>query len=279
MKIIVTENQLKKIVLNEDVLGIINRDDIKLNDIWYGLDKLRYGDMQSTNNSPLKQVQKRLLNYNKELKDYGEDIGFSADNDFGPSTAKMIGKLFGKTYKDLESVSIGPLTLSKLGFKKPTNLSVDEFIVAITLAMEYSKESEVDIKAIANVIANRNAAGRGNVVDVVLDSSQFSGWNKFQPVTINMKTIKKALRKGRYHNRNSWNLAIKYAKLLLSGANFSDNTEGATHYYNPTNPDVLKNPPKWGKKYDTWIPHPPKGLKHIFGRDGTSNWSKKFKGR
>jgi hypothetical protein len=279
MKIIVTENQLKKIVLKEDILGIINRDDIKLNDIWYGLDKLRYGDMQSANNSPLKQVQKRLLNYNEELKEYGADIGFKADNDFGPSTAKMIGKLFGKTYKDLKSVSIGPLTLSKLGFKKPTNLSVDEFIVAITLAMEYSKESEVDIKAIANVIANRKAAGRGNVVDVVLDSSQFSGWNKFQPVTSNMKTIKKALRKDRYHNRDSWDLAIKYAKLLLSGANFPDNTEGATHYYNPTNPDVLKNPPEWGKESDTWIPHPPKGLKHIFGRDGKSNWSKKFKGR
>jgi len=175
MKIIVTENQLKKIVLKEDILGIINRDDIKLNDIWYSLDKLKYGDMQSANNSPLKQVQKRLLNYNEELKEYGEDIGFKADNDFGPSTAKMIGKLFGVTFKDLSTVEIGPKTLTKLGFKKPTNLSVDEFIVAITLAMEYRKESEVDIKAIANVIANRNAAGRGNVVDVVLDSSQFSG--------------------------------------------------------------------------------------------------------
>lgn len=279
MKIIVTENQLKKIVLKEDILGIINRDDIKLNDIWYSLDKLKYGDMQSANNSPLKQVQKRLLNYNEELKEYGEDIGFKADNDFGPSTAKMIGKLFGVTFKDLSTVEIGPKTLTKLGFKKPTNLSVDEFIVAITLAMEYRKESEVDIKAIANVIANRNAAGRGNVVDVVLDSSQFSGWNKYQPVTSNMKTIKKVLRTGKYHNRDSWDLAIKYAKLLLSGANFSDNTKGATHYYNPTNPDVLKNPPEWGKESDTWIPHPPKGLKHIFGRDGESNWAKNFKGR
>ena len=92
------------------------------------------------------------------------------------------------------------------------------------------------------------------------------------------KTIKNIMKNrpknDRYQNRDSWDLAVKYAKLLSKDGNFSDNTKGATHYYNPN-----KIEPDWGQKRKTWISHPPKGLDHIFGRDTTTKWSKNFKGR
>lgn len=275
MKVYLTEKQLKKLVINEETLGNIQKDYVSLNDIWYGFDKLYHGDFQSSDDGPLHLVQQKLF---KKFPEYAEEIGFYPDKDFGDRTSKMIGKLFGLKFKDLSSVSIGPKTLEKLGFKKPDSLTLEELILAINFVMEESENKESDIKGIANVILNRSKAGRGSVVDVVLEPQQFSGWNKHQPVKRDSKTIRNIMKNrpkdDRYQNRKSWDLAVKYAKLLSKGGNFDDNTKGATHYYNPN-----KIEPPWGQKTKTWIPHPPKGLDHIFGRDATTKWSKNFKGR
>ena len=275
MKVYLTEKQLKKLVINEETLGNIQKDYVSLNDIWYGFDKLYHGDFQSSDDGPLHLVQQKLF---KKFPEYAEEIGFYPDKDFGDRTSKMIGKLFGLKFKDLSSVSIGPKTLEKLGFKKPDSLTLEELILAINFVMEESENKESDIKGIANVILNRSKAGRGSVVDVVLEPQQFSGWNKHQPVKRDSKTIRNIMKNrpkdDRYQNRKSWDLAVKYAKLLSKGGNFDDNTKGATHYYNPN-----KVEPPWGQKSKTWIPHPPTGLDHIFGRDATTKWSKNFKGR
>lgn len=275
MKVYLTEKQLEKLIINEETLGDIQKDYISLNDIWYGFDKLYHGDFQSTNDGPLHLVQQKL---EEKFPKYAKEIGFYPDKDFGDRTSKMIGKLFDVKFNDLSSVSIGPKTLSKLGFKKPDSLTLEELILAINFVMEESENKESDIKGIANVILNRSKAGRGSVVDVVLEPQQFSGWNKHQPVKRDSKTIRNIMKNrpknDRYQNRNSWDLAVKYAKLLSKGGNISDNTKGATHYYNPN-----KVEPPWGQKSKTWIPHPPKGLDHIFGRDTTTKWSKNFNGR
>ena len=193
----------------------------------------------------------------------------------------MIGKLFGLKFKDLSSVSIGPITLEKLGFKKPDSLTLDELIVALTLVMEQAKPNESEIKGIANVIANRQSIGNhgSSMVDVVLKQSQFSEWNDFQPVSRDKETIRNIMKNrpkdDRYQNRDSWDLAVKYAKLLSQGGNFVDNTGGSTHYYNPD-----KVSPSWGpeKSPKTW-----KFIKtignHNFGRDGSTSHYKNFKGR
>jgi hypothetical protein len=275
MKVYLTEKQLKNLILKEESMGNIQKDYVSLNDIWYGFDKLRHGDFQSTNDGVLNLVQQKL---HKKFPKYAKEIGFYPDKDFGDRTAKMIGKLFGVTFKDLSTVEIGPKTLTKLGFKKPESLTLDELILAINFVMEESENKESDIKGIANVILNRSKAGRGSVVDVVLEPSQFSGWNKHQTVSRDKETIRNIMinrpKEDRYQNRNSWKLAVKYAKLLSQGGNITDNTKGATHYYNPD-----KVEPNWGQKSKTWVSHPPKGIDHIFGRDTTTKWSKNFGGR
>ena len=74
----------------------------------------------------------------------------------------MVGALFGKKIDNPKSVEIGPVTLTKLGFKKPPTLPLNVKIVAMTLSMEkYNNEPE-EIKAIANIIANRSKSGRGS---------------------------------------------------------------------------------------------------------------------
>ena len=270
MKILIREEQFIKL-LNEDTVGLINRDDITLNDLWYGFETFKHGYMQSQDNSPLLQIQQKL--YDK-FPEYAEEIKFKPDNDFGDKTSKMVGKLYDTNFKDLSSVEIGSNVLSKLGFKNPPTLSLSTKILAMTLAMEkYSNDIE-EIQAIANIIANRSSAGRGSVIDVALKNKQFSGWNEYQPVKKNEEYINNIMREKRYMNRPSWDTAVKYAKLLLGGSNFEDNTKGATHYYNPT-----KVNPSWGKNSKYWISHGPEGLDHEFGRDTKSNWAKDFKGR
>ena len=49
MKVYLTEKQLKNLILKEESMGNIQKDYVSLNDIWYGFDKLRHGDFQSTN--------------------------------------------------------------------------------------------------------------------------------------------------------------------------------------------------------------------------------------
>lgn len=275
MRVYLTEKQLKKLIITEKTSGKVDKTYVSLKDIWYGFDTLKHGDYQTNDLGPLNLVQQKL--YDKFPK-FAEEIGFYPDKDFGDRTSKMIGKLFGIKFKDLSTVSIGPKTLGKLGFKKPPTLSLNELILAINFVMEESEKKESDIKGIANVILNRSKAGRGSVVDVVLEPSQFSGWNKHQPVSRDNETMKSIMMNrpndDRYQNRKSWELAVKYAKLLLGGGNISDNTKGATHYYNPN-----KVEPPWGQNTKTWIAHPPKGLDHIFGRDTTTSWSKNFTGR
>tara|TARA_R110000824_G_C15052118_1_gene661558 strand:- start:86 stop:904 length:819 start_codon:yes stop_codon:yes gene_type:complete len=270
MKILIREEQFIKL-LNEDISGLVNRDYITFNDIWYGYEKFKHGDMQSQPNSPLLVIQEKLY---KKFPEYAEEINFTPDNDFGDKTSKMIGKLFDTEFKDLTSVKIGPNVLSKLGFEKPPTLSLPTKILAMTLSMEKYSNDIKEIQAIANIIANRSSAGRGTLLNVVLKNKQFSGWNEYQPVKVDDSSINNIMREKRYMNRPSWDTAVKYAKLLLNGSNFEDNTNGATHYYNPD-----KVNPSWGKNSKYWISHGPDGLDHKFGRDTKSNWSKEFKGR
>lgn len=278
MKVKITENQLKKLIINEETLGRVQKDYVSLNDIWYEFDKLSHGDFQSTEDGPLNLVQQKLY---KKFPEYSEEIGFHPDKDFGDKTSKMIGKLFGLEFKDLSSVSIGPKTLEKLGFKKPVSLTLDELIVALNLVMEQSKANEDEIKGIANVIANRQSIGNhgSSMVDVVLKPSQFSEWNRYQPVSRDKETIRNIMinrpNNDRYQNRDSWDLAVKYAKILSKGGNFEDNTNGSTHYYNPN-----KVSPSWGaeKSPKTWKLVKTIG-NHNFGIDGSTTHYKNFKGR
>ena len=118
MKILIREEQFIKL-LNEDTVGLINRDDITLNDLWYGFETFKHGYMQSQDNSPLLQIQQKL--YDK-FPEYAEEIKFKPDNDFGDKTSKMVGKLYDTNFKDLSKrtglkIEYAPTT-HKAGLKK-----------------------------------------------------------------------------------------------------------------------------------------------------------------
>ena len=265
MKIIITENQLERIILNENKY---TKSNVTFNDIWYCNKMVKCYENQDGDKSPLYLVQQRLieeLNKTPNTKKWVIDNNFTADKSFGPTTAKAIGMYYTNGKKEFECpVNIGRKLLTKLGFESPEELTEDEKILAITLTMEMSRDKEKEIKAISNIIANRVYIRNMTPVDVVLESSQFSGWNDYKGVGINT-----VLCKERSYEDDSWETAIKYAKLLLSGANFSDNTNGATHYYNPS---VII--PSWGVGNDSWVSHE-LGLIHEFGRDTDTRWAKK----
>ncbi len=268
MKIIITENQLKKILLNENTY---TKSNVTFNDIWFCNKVVKCDENQDRGDSPLYLVQKRLieeLNKNTKTKKWVKDNNFKPDKSFGPTTAKAIGMYYTNGEREFECpVNIGPKLLKKLGFEPPEELTEDEKILAVTLTMEMSTDNEKEIKAISNVIANRSYIRNMTPVEVVLESFQFSGWNQYEGVNVDTVMCKE-----RSYNKKSWKTALKYAKLLSSGTNFSDNTNGATHYYNPNNPDVIKNPPNWGEESKTWVPHIK--LIHSYGRDTTTKWGK-----
>ena len=270
MKIIITENQLEKLILLENTY---TNSDITFNDIWYCNKQLKCYDKQLSDNSPLYLVQKRLLeelNKNSNTKKWVTDNNFTTDKSFGPTTAKAIGMYYTNGDRVFECpVNIGPKLLTKLGFEPPEELTEDEKILAVTLTMEMSSYDENEIKAISNVIANRSYIRNKSVVDIVKSCNkknicQFSGWNDYKGEDVDTVICEE-----RSYEDDSWETAVKYAKLLLSGANFSDNTDGATHYYNP----AVIIPPWGGEDNPNWVSHE-LGLIHEFGREIKTSWAK-----
>lgn len=292
MKILMTENQFIRLILTEE--GAINRDGVTLYDIWNGYTTFKHGDMQSNVDSPLIQIQNRLIELLPStelgkkwlLSLKKENKSFKSDNDFGDKTAIAVSIIVnGKIPNNPKTIQIGPNTLSKIGFEKPEMLTLDEKIVAITLVMEKSSPDEDEIKAIANVIRNRNKAGRGSIIDIVLKCKtqycQFSGWNDYNSLDKKDKeVIDRIMKEKRYMNKPSWDIAVKYAKLLLNNGNFGDNTDGATHYFNDYGKE--ENKPYWAKTINKktnklcWVPHElNKDFEHTFGRDTCTTWAKK----
>lgn len=214
-------------------------------DLWSGK-KLRYGDEQRANNSPLRSVQRALM---KRFPEYSKQNKMAATGYFGPKTAVLIGMLWGQTFSSYDNVEIGKGTLSKLGFKPQsatTNTSSQGNsaainIIATTLVLEAGGEGNRGMQAVANVLNNR-AKKRGTTpAQEAIRKKQFSMWNAFHSGT---EEISDVIAKAKKHPK--WKLAVDYAKRIAS---LSDITGGATHYYNPNHSDVkdkIKNPKWWG---------------------------------
>jgi hypothetical protein len=256
---------------------------ITLIDIWRGYETLNYGEYQLNNDSVLKQVQNRLIEIlNTSNPKWVKSNGFKADNDFGSKTSRALGLVVtGKEFINHNEVSIGPNTLTKLGFKKPVTYSNNIKILATTLSVESGPNStNKEVDAIANVIVNRKKARnryakkrgeskRFSVIDITIDSSQFSLWNAYQN-SDKLKMINAVMKRRRPENNTNWNYCVGVAKKMLSVSSIKDVTSGATHYYNSKckGCDV----PPWGEgKY--WVEHKI-GLIHTFGRDTKTNWAK-----
>ncbi len=233
-------------------------------DLWSGK-KLRYGNTQTANNSPLRTIQRALM---KRFPEYSKKNKMAATGLFGPKTAVLIGMLWGQTYSSYDNVEIGKGTLSKLGFKpqsvkttsssKGNSAAVNK--IATTLVLEAGGEGNRGMQAVANVLNNR-ATKRGTTpAQEALRPYQFSMWNDFNAGSENVSDV---ISKAKSHPK--WKTAVDYAKRIAS---LPDVTNGATHYYNPN-----KVNPKWGEDSTTWVPHKDIG-NHKFGRDTTVSWAR-----
>ena len=250
-------------------------------DLWRGYETLNYGDMQ-LGESPLYLVQNRLikkLKSKESTKNWPAKNKFTADNDFGPTTARALGLvLTGSEFKNPSNVKIGRNTLTKLGFKPLPNYSTNIKILATTLSVESGPDSsKKEIIAIANIIKNRKKARnqynidrgskrRFSVIDIVIDPSQFSLWNAYQNLS-RKEMVDKVMERRRPENNSNWEYSVYVANKLLSGSSLTDITKGATHYYNPK---IVT--PSWAKK-KSWVNHN-LDLIHVFGRDTLTNWAK-----
>ena len=118
------------------------------------------------------------------------------------------------------------------GTSRVTSLT-DVQLLAATLMAEAGNQGVAGEQAVGNVILNRIKTGRGpgsTISTVILAQSQFSCWNGVDPTT--------------YFNNNAntpaMQQALSVAKQLINGQ-VSDNTNGATSYYNPAIAS-----PSWG---------------------------------
>lgn len=229
-------------------------------DLWKGK-RLRFGDSQTANNSPLRSVQQALI---KRFPEYAKQKKMAATGYFGPKTAEMIGMLWGEKYTSFDDVEIGVNTLKKLGFKPNNNVNKNSNaainIIATTLVLEAGGEGDKGILAIANVLHNR-AKKRGTTpAQEALRHYQFSMWNAYNDKT---EKVSDVIARAKVHPK--WKLAVDYAKRIDS---LPDITKGATHYYNPH-----KVNPSWGEDSKTWVHHKDIG-NHKFGRDTTVSWAR-----
>lgn len=246
--------------------------EITLTDIWRGYDVLKFGTRQVSPSSALKQIQKKILiklNGNPKNKEWAITNKYNVDGDFGKLTGSALGLvLTGKPFSDPSNLSIGPNTLKKLGFLEPPIHSLDVQLMATTLVVESGKGGKNEIKAIANVIANRVTARRKySAIQVILEQSQFSLWNPYKRDSKDT-LAKSAMKYWRPENKKYWQYAVDMSKAILNGGKFEDNTRGATHYFNKA---IVF--PKWAK-VPTWKKHET-GLIHTFGRDTSISWAKK----
>ena len=244
--------------------------ELTIADIFRGYGTLSYSDTQTSPNSAIKQIQNKIiskLSENDKTKKWIVDHKYKADNSFGKNTADALGLVLNKSFKDPTTLKIGPKTLALLGFKEPEKYSTDITLVALTLSVETGESGEEEMKAIANVIANRSFIRKMTILDVILRDSQFSLWNPYQGKS-NEDMVSSALKYWRPENSTTWPNAVKYAKLLINKSKFVDNTNGATHYYNPK---VVV--PHWAKA-TTWKSHN-LSFVHDFGRETSTHWAKK----
>lgn len=243
-----------------------------LTDIWRGYEVLKFGARQVSQKSAIKQIQKKILdrlNSNPKHKDWAIKNAYKVDGDFGKKTADALGLILtGKPFSNPKNLSIGPNTLKKLGFLEPPRQTLDVGLLATTLVIEAGKGGKNEIKAVANVIANRVVARKKySPIQIILEKNQFSLWNPY-PRNSKDKLLDSCMRYRRPENKKYWQYSVEMAKVILNKKKFEDNTRGATHYFNK---NIVF--PRWAK-VPTWKKHET-NLIHTFGRDTSISWAKK----
>ena len=276
MKIIITENQLKRLILESNSPCPENKKEdtlITINDLKNGK-TIKKGYCNSNEDSAVVYIQSRLKELDK--LNWSGKLGY-----FGNKTVDALCDFLGYTSCP-DTMEYGIKTIKALEEGKKTkkslfdNLSEEDKDVVTTLIAEAGGEDNPyeGMQAVANIIKNR------------INSREFSKYKTPQEQVINNKydfscwndyTVKKSKTKEEVYKM--WNVkehkqlknAIEITKNIYS---LSDITDGATHYYNPKKTGGF--PKNWKKKkkyksnknyiwYEEWEPIKKIG-NHNFGK-------------
>ena len=265
MKIIITENQLKKLIEPKTpCLNNKEEDDlITVDDMIKKEKKIGLGYCNGSNSSAIVFAQKKLKSLG--FLNWDGDLGY-----FGNLTLKSLCKFLG--YEECEgTIQIGKETIAKLKNDEGTakslfnKLNNTEKVLVSTLIGEAGGE-DIPYKgmlAVANVLKNRGKINHENRGDTpykqALNPSQYSMWNTYNSGKKKMEEIYKL-----YENHDEMKNAIKIVNNINS---IKDITGGSTHYYNSkkTGGFPWKKVIPYGRKTKIW-----KELKkigsHTFGK-------------
>ena len=229
MKIIITELQLKKLIMESDnpcpsdtkISDLITLDDVKNGTI------LTKGYCNNSSNSAIVKIQQMLKK--KSLLDPSSPEGY-----YGNKTKNAIIDLFKPktvTGEKIEPKTVAELEKSEDKKEKTTKtpedlfnkLTYDQKVLVCTLLGEAGGEQNPkrDMTAVANVLKNRakeNHMNKGDMVGQALAPYQFSMWNGKK-----VETVFNELKK-----HSQMQTAIDIVKNIDS---LSDNTGGALFYY------------------------------------------------
>jgi len=215
--------------------------------IWDGI-VLPYGVRDTVSNGVVRQIQTALV---KTLEQMGKPT-FKPDGSFGPTTANGIATVMGITLSNPKTLTIGPNTLTTLGFKQPESVTDEVLIVAAVLAGEAKITDETAIRSVGNAIINRSIAKNKTILQTVTGKEPggaytFSVWYDAPRGESLINRVKQFVKERNFKGSTSlpyWNNVIKIAKQVVSRT-LKDNTNGSTHYFTGARPywaDTKKNP-------------------------------------
>ena len=218
-----------------------------LEQIWDG-QVLPYGAKDTVINGVVTQIQTQLI---KKLKQLGKQT-FQPNGVFGPTTANGIATVMGITLNDPSTLTVGPKTLTTLGFKQPDPVSDEVLIVAAVLAGEAKITDEAAIRSVGNAIINRSIAKNKSILSTVTGKEPggaytFSVWYDAPKGSNLTERVKQFIKERNYKGVTSlpyWNNVVKIAKQVVNKT-LKDNTNGSTHYFTGPRPywaNTKKNP-------------------------------------
>lgn len=229
MKIIITENQLKYIINEQNNTEVTEKECLpepikEWNEVDYSVKDvkdgkiLNYGDKDTKEGNALKKIQKKL--------------GIGVDGEYGVSTLKALAKELDIDLckqKDY-NIPIGPNGMKKLGIKENlviTKENREDYILASTLVIENFNASNTELFAILSSIKNRANTCGESMEHMVLIPKQYSTWDYYNKLD---KEGKKKELKERLENHIENKNLDKFLK-VVKGFKRSGSLTKVNHYF------------------------------------------------
>ena len=183
MKIIVTENQLKKIVLKEQSDKCLKPSPKTWNTVNYSLDDIKngkiikFGDYDPKEGNAIKVIQTRL----NDTLYKGEP-----DGKYGKGMLEQLSKILDIDLckqKD-NTINVGPNALKLLGISFDITPDLEEdYLLTTTLVGENVKGSQQELNAILSTIKNRAKKCGKSMKDILSIGKQYSTLNYYNSLS------------------------------------------------------------------------------------------------